>query len=76
MGPVPRPGRVRVAFGEPLLIKATDPTPEAAAELVDEKVWPEVERQRERLLSHPGVIAAGLTALGVGAGLAARRRKR
>ncbi len=74
-GPLPRPGRVRVSFSEPIHIEAGEPTPEAAAELVDERLWPEVERQRERLLSHPGVIAAGLAAIGLGAGIAARRRR-
>ncbi len=75
-GPLPRPGRVRVSFSEPIHIDAGEPTPEAAAELVDDRLWPEVERERQRLLSHPGVIAAGLTALGVGAGVAARRRRK
>jgi 1-acyl-sn-glycerol-3-phosphate acyltransferase len=77
-GPLPRPGRVRVSFGEPIppAEPGTEPTPEAAAELVDERLWPEVERHHQRLLSHPGVIAAGLAALGVGAGVAARRRRK
>jgi 1-acyl-sn-glycerol-3-phosphate acyltransferase len=75
-GPLPRPGRVRVSFGEPIELTPTQPTPEAAAELVDKRLWPEVERQHERLLSHPGVIAAGLAALGIGAGVAARRRRK
>lgn len=77
-GPLPRPGRVRVAFAEPIPPPAAgaEPTPEAAAELVDERLWPEVERQHQRLLSHPGVIAAGLAALGIGAGVAARRRRK
>jgi 1-acyl-sn-glycerol-3-phosphate acyltransferase len=75
-GPFPRPGRVRVAFSEPIELSPTEPTPEAAAELVDERLWPEVESQRQRLLSHPGVIAAGLAALGIGAGVAANRRRR
>ena len=34
-----------------------------AAELIDEKLWPEIESHRQRLLSHPGVIAAGLAVL-------------
>lgn len=75
-GPLPRPGRVRVSFGEPIELRPAEPTPEAAAELVDGRLWPEVEREHERLLSHPGVIAAGLAALGVGAGIAAKRRRR
>ncbi|HKJ35668.1 MAG TPA: lysophospholipid acyltransferase family protein [Solirubrobacterales bacterium] len=75
-GPLPRPGRVRVSFGEPVDVAAAEPTPEAAEELLRGQVWPEVERERERLLTHPGVIAAGLTALGIGAGVAARRRRK
>ena len=75
-GPLPRPGRVRVSFGEPVRVEAADPSPEAAGDLLEGKVWPEVERERERLLSHPGVIAAGIAALGLGAGVAARRRRR
>ena len=75
-GPVPRPGRVRVSFGEPITVTAAEPTPEAASELLDDKVWPEVESERQRLLTHPGVIAGALAALGVGAGIAAKRRRR
>ena len=77
-GPLPRPGRVRVAFAEPIPPPeaGAEATPEAAAELVDERLWPEVERTHQRLLSHPGLIAAGLAALGVGAGVAARRRRK
>ena len=75
-GPFPRPGRVRVSFGEPIIVEATDPTPEQAEELLNDKLWPQVSEERERLLSHPGVIAAGLTALGIGAGIAANRRRK
>jgi len=64
-----------VAFGGADRAGTDGADPEAAAELVDERLWPEVERQRERLLSHPGVIAAGLAALGVAAGVTARRRR-
>ena len=75
-GPLPKPGRVRVAFGRPIPVGAIEPTPEEATRLLDEELWPEVSAQHERLLSHPGVIAAGLAALGIGAGVAARRRRR
>ena len=38
-------------------------------------MWPEVERQFSGLLARPGVIAAGLAALGLGGGLAYRARR-
>ncbi len=75
-GPLPRPGRVRVSFGEPIPVPQAEPTPEAAGELLDGRVWPEVESERQRLLTHPGVIAGGLAALGLAGGLAARKRRK
>jgi len=76
IGPFPKPGRVRVAFGEPIPVEVIDPTPEEAARILDEELWPQVSEQHERLLSHPGVIAAGIAALGIGAGVAAKRRRK
>ncbi len=73
-GPVPRPRRVQVAFGAPISVKELAATPEAAGRLVEGEVWPEVESQFRGLLSHPGVIAAGLAALGIGGAALARSR--
>ena len=75
IGPLPRPKRVRVAFADPIPVHELEPTPEAAASLLDEQLWPEVEGQFRTLLSKRGAVAAGLAALGVGAGVAARRRR-
>jgi 1-acyl-sn-glycerol-3-phosphate acyltransferase len=75
-GPVPRPRRVRIAFAEPIDVSGIEPTPEAAGSVLDEELWPEVEREFKGLRAHPGLIAAGLAALGVGAGVAVRRRRK
>jgi 1-acyl-sn-glycerol-3-phosphate acyltransferase len=75
-GPVPKPRRVAVSFGEPIEVDARGPSPEAARELVSERVWPVVQREFGTLRSHPGLVAAALAALGVGAGVAMRKRRR
>ena len=74
-GPIPKPKRVRVAFSAPIPVHELEPTPEAAAALLDERLWPEVEGQFRKLLTRKSAIAAGVAALGVGAGVAARRRR-
>ena len=74
LGPIPKPRRVQVAFGEPIPAASLPATPEAAGELVEGRLWPEVEGEYRRLRSRPGVIAAALAALGVGGGLLVQRR--
>jgi 1-acyl-sn-glycerol-3-phosphate acyltransferase len=74
-GPIPRPGRVQVAFTAPIAPAELESTPEAAAELIEEQVWPEVEREWRRLRARPGLIAAALAALGLGGGIAYRARR-
>lgn len=76
LGPIPKPKRVQIAFAAPVPVEAIDPTPEAADELIDEAVWPEVEREFKGLLSRPTVIAAGLALIGLGGAAAVRRRRR
>lgn len=76
LGPLPKPERVQVAFGEPIAVAEEEPSPEAARELVSETLWPQVEQEFGRLRAHRGLIAASLAALGLGAGVAARRRRR
>jgi 1-acyl-sn-glycerol-3-phosphate acyltransferase len=80
LGPLPKPRRVRLSFGEPIAVEGLDPSADTAHELVAEELWPEVERRFDRLRAHRGTIAVALAALGVGvgagAGVAARRRRR
>ncbi len=73
LGPVPKPKRVQLAFGEPIPVQGIAPTSEAATELLSEQLWPEVSAEFSRLRGRPGLIVAGLAALGL-AGYAARRR--
>ena len=73
LGPLPKPRRVQVAFAEPIPVAELTASPEEAARLVDELLWPEVEGEFRRLLARPGVIAASLAALGIGGGLLVRR---
>ena len=77
LGPLPKPRRVALSFGEPIAVAGLAASPETARELVVEELWPEVEREFGRLRSHPGLIAAALAALGLaGAGVATGRRVR
>jgi 1-acyl-sn-glycerol-3-phosphate acyltransferase len=73
LGPVPKPRRVQVAFGEPIPVHELESTPEAAGELIEERLWPQVTAEYSRLRARPGLIVAGLAAVGL-AGLVARRR--
>ena len=72
-GPFPKPKRVQVAFAEPIPVHGIVATPEAAGQLLSEQLWPEVSAEFTRLRARPGVIVAGLAALGL-AGFAVRRR--
>jgi 1-acyl-sn-glycerol-3-phosphate acyltransferase len=75
-GGFPVPRRVQVAFSPPVSVSELAPSQEAASELIEEMVWPEVEGSYRRLRARPTVIAASLAALGIGGGLLARRRRR
>jgi 1-acyl-sn-glycerol-3-phosphate acyltransferase len=78
LGPIPKPKRVQLAFAPAIPAADLPATPEAAGELVEERVWPEVQREFRGLRSRPGLIAASLAALGLaaGGGVAYRRRRR
>jgi len=79
LGPVPRPKRVQLSFAEPVPVSELEATPEAAARLLEEQVWPEVETQFRWLRSRRGAVAAALAALGLGGaavgGVRARGRR-
>jgi 1-acyl-sn-glycerol-3-phosphate acyltransferase len=75
-GPLPKPKRVQVAFSEPIQVSELAASPEAAGQLVEQTLWPEVETEFRRLRARPGLLAAGLAALGVGGGLLVRRQQR
>jgi 1-acyl-sn-glycerol-3-phosphate acyltransferase len=74
LGPLPKPRRVQVSFGEPIEAAALAATPEAAGELIEGRLWPEVTAEYSRLRARPGLIVAGLAAVGI-AGFVARRRR-
>jgi 1-acyl-sn-glycerol-3-phosphate acyltransferase len=74
LGPLPKPRRVQVAFAEPIAVSHLAATPEAAAGLVEQTLWPSVEGEFRRLRARPTLIAATLAALGIGGGLLVRRR--
>lgn len=72
-GALPKVRRVQLTFLPPVTAEA-DPGPHTASELIDDRVWPAVQDEYGRLIARPGVIAAGLAAVGVGGGILARRQ--
>jgi 1-acyl-sn-glycerol-3-phosphate acyltransferase len=76
LGPIPKPKRVQVAFAPPVPVSHLEPTPDAARQLIDDAVWPQVEGEFRTLLNRPTLIAAGLAVVGIGAGAAVRRKRR
>jgi 1-acyl-sn-glycerol-3-phosphate acyltransferase len=75
-GGFPVPRRVQVAFSPPIPVSDLAASAEAASELVEGTLWPEVEGEYRRLRARPTLIAAGLAALGIGGGLLVRRKRR
>lgn len=75
VGVLPRPVRVQVAFAPAITPAELRATPEAAAELIEGEVWPQVEQEFHRLRARPGLIAAALAGLGLGGGLAYQARR-
>jgi len=71
----PLPRKVSMTFGEPVSVEGLAATPEDAASAIGE-AWPQIEREYSGWQSRPGLIVAGAAALGLGALVASRRRKR
>jgi 1-acyl-sn-glycerol-3-phosphate acyltransferase len=69
------PRRVRIAFGAPIPVTDLSPTPEHAGLLLDQTVWPTISDDYHRLRARPGVVAAGLAALGIGYAIHRRRNR-
>jgi 1-acyl-sn-glycerol-3-phosphate acyltransferase len=69
------PRRVRIAFGEPVPVTDLSPTPEHAGLLLEQTVWPTISEDYHRLRATPGVVAAGLAALGIGYAIHRRRHR-
>ena len=76
LGPVPKPRRVQLAFLPAIETQQLSDRPDAVSELIDRELWPAVQREYGRELARPGAILAGLAAVGLGAGLVARRQAR
>jgi 1-acyl-sn-glycerol-3-phosphate acyltransferase len=70
------PRSVQISFGEPIQVTDREATPEAAAELLEDTLWPTISEDYRRLKAGPGLVAAGVAAAGVGLLLERRRRKR
>lgn len=62
----PLPRRVQVAFGKPIPVAEFEATPENAAHIIDEAVWPVITEDYQQLKARPGLIAGGLAAVGLG----------
>jgi 1-acyl-sn-glycerol-3-phosphate acyltransferase len=75
-GGVPKPKRVQVAFAKPIPVGEVAASPEAAGQLMEGIVWPQIEGEFRRLRTRQSLIAAGLTALGVGGGVLVRQQRR
>lgn len=73
-GALPKLKRVQIAFLHPVTPAMIHGHGDPTSELIDERVWPAVREEYGRLRAAPGLIAAGLLALGVGGGLIARRQ--
>ena len=64
----PKPMKVQVSFAPAISPAELEATPEAAQDLIENQVWPEVEREFKRLRANPGLIAAILAGLGAAGG--------
>jgi 1-acyl-sn-glycerol-3-phosphate acyltransferase len=63
-----------VAFGDPIPVTDLEATPEDALSVTEDEVWPQITQDYQRLKARPGLIAAGLAAVGIGYAIHRRRR--
>lgn len=73
-GAIPKLKRVQLAFLPPVTPEQPPDDHEHVSQLIDEQVWPAVQEEYGRLRATPGLIAAGLAAIGIGGGLLAKRQ--
>jgi 1-acyl-sn-glycerol-3-phosphate acyltransferase len=73
-GALPKLRRVQLTFLAPVMPDRAADADDPASELIDDRVWPAVQEEYGRLRGNPGLVAAGLAALGIGGGLFAKRR--
>ena len=71
----PLPRKVRIVFGTPVSVEGLEATPEGAASAIG-AAWPQVTEEYSRWQNRPGLIAAGLAALGLVACVVRKRRGR
>ena len=76
IGPFPKPVRVQVAFAQPVSVAELEATQETATAVIEDQVWPEVQREYGRLKARPTLAAAAITALGLGGLLLSKRRRK
>ena len=69
------PRSVQISFGEPIDVAGREATPESAADLLDNTLWPRINEDYRRLKAGPGLVAAGVAAAGLGY-LVQRRMRR
>ena len=71
----PLPRRVRLVFGSPVSVEGLTATPEDASAAIN-AAWPQVTEEYTRWQNRPGLIAAGLAAVGLGAWVVRRQLRK
>jgi 1-acyl-sn-glycerol-3-phosphate acyltransferase len=72
-GAFPKLKRVQLAFLPAVAPEPSEKRDEVSG-LIDDRVWPAGREEYGRLRANPGLIAAGLAAIGIGGGLLAKRQ--
>jgi 1-acyl-sn-glycerol-3-phosphate acyltransferase len=73
-GALPKLRRVQLAVLPPVAPVEDPVGRDQVSELIDAQVWPAVQEEYRRLRANPGLLAAGLAAIGVGGGLLTKRQ--